>query len=286
MGGQGIWKEILTQTNYSITPYLSFRKIIFIMRFSTLYSGSGGNAAYIESDGAAIIIDAGKSAKRLCMALKEIGSSIQKIDAIFITHDHADHTSALESLTKKHKIPIHITEKSAEIFEGERFSDLRKNIVPHPPVFEVRVGDLTVRSFVTSHDSKMSVGYRIDADNGTSLGLATDLGYVSENVKEALVGCRAVILESNHDIDMLEDGPYPRFLKERILSKRGHLSNEDSSLFSAFLATNGTTDFLLAHLSAENNTPSHALDAFLSAVADSSVHVFVASAEEPTEINF
>ena len=255
------------------------------MRFSTLYSGSGGNAAYIESDCAAIIIDAGKSAKRLCMALREIGSSIEKVDAIFITHDHADHTSALESLTKKHKIPIHMTEKSAEIFDGERFSMVRENIVAHPPLFEVKVGDMTVRSFVTSHDSKMSVGYRIDnEDSSISLGLATDLGYVSENVKEALLGCRGVILESNHDIDMLKSGPYPRFLKERILSKRGHLSNEDSSLFAAYLAANGTTEFLLAHLSAENNTPSHALDAFLSSVANTTVNVSVASAEEPTEL--
>ena len=255
------------------------------MRISTLYSGSGGNATYIESDRASIIIDAGKSAKRLCMALKEIGSSIDKIDAIFITHDHSDHVSALESLTKKHKIPIHITEKSAEVFAGERFLSVRENIVSHPPIFEVRVGDLTVHSFVTSHDSNMSVGYRIDTeDDSLSLGLATDLGYVSENVKDALIGCRAVVLESNHDIDMLEEGPYPRYLKERIRSKKGHLSNEDSSLFAAYLAANGTTDFLLAHLSAENNTPSHALDAFLSAVADPTVNVAVASAEMPTEI--
>ena len=256
------------------------------MRFLTLYSGSGGYAAYTESDEAAIIIDAGKSAKRLCMALREIGSSIKDVDAIFITHDHSDHTSALEALIKKHKIPIHITEKSAEIFESDRFSELRENIVVHSPLFEVRVGDLNVRSFVTSHDSKMSVGYRIDVDSGISLGFATDLGYVSECVKEALVGCRAVILESNHDIEMLESGPYPAFLKERILSRRGHLSNEDSSLFAAFLAANGTSDFLLAHLSAENNTPALALDAFLSAVADSSVRVSIAHPELPTEICF
>lgn len=258
------------------------------MRFLTLYSGSGGNAAYIETDRAAIVIDAGKSARRLCTALCEVGSSIEKIDAIFITHDHADHISALEILTKKHKIPIHMTKKSAEVFEGERFSSIRENIVLHPPLFEVNVGDMTVRSFVTSHDSLMSVGYRIDIDgtanNGLSVGIATDLGYVSDGVKQALLGCRAVILESNHDVEMLKDGPYPRFLKERILSKKGHLSNEDSSLFAAFLAAGGTKSFLLAHLSAENNTPSHALDAFLSAVADVSVKVSVAYADEPTEV--
>lgn len=253
------------------------------MRFLTLYSGSGGNCAYIETDTTAILVDAGKSARKLCAALTEIGSSISKIDAIFITHDHADHTSALETLTKKHKIPIHITERSACIFSGERFSCVRENIVCHPPLFEVTVGDVTVRSFATSHDSLMSVGYRFDT-RGISLGIATDLGYVTEPVRKGLSGCSAVILESNHDTEMLRTGPYPRFLKERILSKRGHLSNVDSAAFAAELASGGTKSFILAHLSAENNTPTTALDEFLSAVADPKIAVAVADADAPTEI--
>ena len=253
------------------------------MRFLTLYSGSGGNCAYIESDTTAILIDAGKSARRLCAALTEIGSAISKIDAIFITHDHADHTSALESLTKKHKIPIHITERSAAVFSGERFNTVNENIVCHPPLFEVTVGDITVRSFTTSHDSLMSVGYRFEI-GGISLGRATDLGYVTDAVREGLSGCSAIILESNHDVEMLRTGPYPRFLKERILSKRGHLSNSDSAIFAAELAERGTKSFLLAHLSGENNTPAAALDEFLSAVADPTVEVAVADAEAPTEI--
>lgn len=253
------------------------------MRFLTLYSGSGGNAAYIETDTTAILIDAGKSAKKLCSSLLEIGSSISKIDAIFITHDHADHTSALETLTKKHKIPIHITERSAAVFSDARYSTVRENIVCHPPLFEVTVGDITVRSFMTSHDSLMSVGYRFDV-SGVSLGLATDLGYVTDSVREGLFGCSAVILESNHDPEMLRTGPYPRFLKERILSKRGHLSNADSAVFAAELADRGTRSFLLAHLSAENNTPATAIDEFLSAVADPAVELAVADADAPTEI--
>ena len=253
------------------------------MRFLTLYSGSGGNAAYIETDTTAILIDAGKSAKKLCSSLLEIGSSISKIDAIFITHDHADHTSALETLTKKHKIPIHITERSAAVFSDARYSTVRENIVCHPPLFEVTVGDITVRSFMTSHDSLMSVGYRFDV-SGVSLGLATDLGYVTDSVREGLFGCSAVILESNHDTEMLRTGPYPRFLKERILSKRGHLSNADSAVFAAELADRGTRSFLLAHLSAENNTPATAIDEFLSAVADPAVELAVADADAPTEI--
>lgn len=258
------------------------------MRFLTLYSGSGGNATYIETDKTAILIDAGKSARKLCASLSEIGSSISRIDAIFITHDHADHTSALECLAKKHHIPIHVTEPSAEIFAGERFLFLRENIVLHPPLFEVEVGDLVVSSFPTSHDSKMSVGYRIDVKGGKglhSLGIATDLGYVSDAVREALSGCEAVVLESNHDVEMLSSGPYPRFLKERILSKRGHLSNSDSALFAAELAAKGTRSFILAHVSAENNSPDLVLDEFLSAVADPSISVAVADAECPTEIH-
>ena len=254
------------------------------MRFLTLYSGSGGNAAYLESDTTAILFDAGKSARRLCEALAEIGSSLSRIDAIFITHDHADHTSALETLAKKHDIPIHITSKSAEIFEGERYSSLRERLVTHPPLFEVTVGDLTVRSFPTSHDSRMSVGYTVELPDKSSIGIATDLGYVSDSVSEALTGCRAVMLESNHDVDMLTTGVYPRFLKERILSRRGHLSNPDSALFASRLAATGTKAFLLAHLSAENNTPSLALDEFLSAVADPTVRVSIADAERPTEL--
>ena len=253
------------------------------MRLISLYSGSKGNAIFIRVGKDAILIDAGKSARALCNALREIGSDISEIRAIFVTHDHHDHTSALEMLSKKHDIPIHITERSAEIFEGERYSHIRERLVIHPPLFEVEVGSLRVRSFVTPHDSRMSVGYRIELE-GCSVGVATDLGHVSDAVSDALIGCQAVMLESNHDIDMLESGPYPAFLKQRILSKRGHLSNSDSALFAAQLAAKGTKSFLLAHLSGENNTPSLALDEFISAVADPSVKVAVADAERPTEL--
>ena len=133
----------------------------------------------------------------------------------------------------------------------------------------------------------MSVGYRIeffDGEKKRAFGVATDIGYVTEDIKEGLYGCEAVVIESNHDVEMLKSGPYPRFLKERILSHRGHLSNPDSALFASQLASHGTKSFLLAHLSAENNTPSLALDEFVSAVADPTVRVSVADAERPTEL--
>ena len=257
------------------------------MRIVTLYSGSKGNSTYIEAGGAAILIDAGKSLRRLCTALSSIGVCIDDVDAVFITHEHNDHVSALETLTKKHKIPIHMASGCATKFCADRYELLRENIVCHPPLFEVEIKGTRISSFPTPHDSNMSVGYRIEfCEEGKkrSVGLATDIGYVTKEICQGLCGCECVVLESNHDVDMLKDGPYPYDLKKRSLSKRGHLSNKDSALLCAGLAKRGTRSFILAHLSEENNTPGTALDEFLSTVADSAVRVAVAHPEEPTEM--
>ena len=257
------------------------------MRFLTLYSGSDGNSTYVEIGNAKILVDAGKSARKLCSSLCEIGVCIDEVDAIFITHEHSDHISALETLTKKHKIPIHITEQSAARFASERFASLNECIVAHPTVFETEIKGVKIRSFQTPHDSRMSVGYRfdfLDGERDRSLGVATDIGYVTKSICASLLGCEAVVLESNHDIEMLKTGPYPYDLKKRILSTKGHLSNAESSRIASHLAQNGTNAFILAHLSKENNSPDIALDEFISAVADRNVKVAVADPELPTEI--
>ena len=257
------------------------------MRFLTLYSGSGGNSAYIEAAGAKILIDAGKCTRTLISSLASVGVGIDEIDAIFITHEHSDHVSALETLTKKHKIPIHITRKSAERFEGERYETLRECLVIHEATFEVTLGGATVRSFETPHDSRMSVGYRIDfceEGQARSIGLATDIGYVTTTIAESLAGCEAVILESNHDVEMLKKGSYPYDLKKRILSRGGHLSNADSARLAAYLVEKGAKSFILAHISAENNDPDIVLDEFFSAVADPGVKVAAAHPEFVTEL--
>lgn len=256
-------------------------------RIVTLYSGSGGNSVYISVADTAILIDAGKSARRLCSALREIGSDIDKIQAIFVTHDHADHISALEVLAKKHDIPIHITDVSARVFDRYAPCEIHSRLVRHTPCFSVEVGGLTVSSFPTPHDSLMSVGYRVDFYDGEekrSLGVATDIGYVTDEIRGGLCGCEAVVLESNHDIDMLETGPYPEVLKRRIRSNRGHLSNADSAQLSSYLASGGTRAFLLAHLSEENNEPTLALEETQRAISDEGVVVSVAAADEPTEL--
>ena len=256
-------------------------------RIVSLYSGSGGNSTYIRVADTAILIDAGKNAKRLCAALKGIGSDISEIRAIFVTHDHADHISALEVLSKKNNIPIHITERSACVFDRCSPSPVCSCLVRHTPVFSERVGDITVTSFVTPHDSMMSVGYRVeffDGEEKRAVGVATDIGYVTEDIKAGLRGCEAVVLESNHDEEMLMRGPYPDHLKKRILSRRGHLSNKDSASLSAYLASEGTRAFLLAHLSEENNEPTLAFEETDRCIGDPCINIAVAEPDMPVEL--
>ena len=257
-------------------------------RLCTLYSGSKGNAAYLETPTARILIDAGKNARTLTTSLHDIGVDVDTIDAIFITHEHTDHVSALEVLTKKHRIPVYMLYNSALRFKDTQPQALCSclQIREKAPFSEV-IGGVTVTAFETPHDSRASVGYRFefcDGDHTVCIGYATDIGYITEEIRAGLTGCEAVVLESNHDEQMLMDGPYPYDLKLRIRSNRGHLSNADSASLAADLAAHGTRAFLLAHLSEENNDPTLALDEALSAISDPSVAVLVASPDRPTEL--
>ena len=258
-------------------------------RLATLYSGSEGNCVFVSSGKTNILIDAGKSARALCNSLCAIGSGIENISVIFITHEHCDHVSALETLSKKHHIPIHITEGSARKFDRDPSAAVHNCLVRHDTQFFEQIGDISVSSFPTPHDSMMSVGYRIEfvAEDGKhTWGIATDIGHVSEPIRSGLMGCEAVVLESNHDEQMLMEGRYPYDLKLRIRSKRGHLSNHDSALFASTLADNGTKGFILAHVSAENNLPELVFDEAHSAISDESIQICVASPDTPTELCF
>lgn len=248
----------------------------------SLYSGSKGNCTYIRHGEDEILIDAGRSLRALTSALSGIGSDLSRIKAIFITHEHSDHVSALEMLSKKYHIPIHITEGSAKKVLATT-SYVRSNLVCHPPLYTETVGGLTVRSFPTPHDSDMSVGYTIELPNGEKIGYATDIGYITDTIRENLLGSAAVVLESNHDLRMLHDGPYPAWLKMRIEGSHGHLSNVDCSAFLPELIASGTKDILLAHLSAENNTPLAALTCAKCACCEG-FHICVAKEGEPTRL--
>ena len=251
-------------------------------RFCTLYSGSTGNSTYLETPSARILIDAGKCARTLIGALSSIGVDVDSLDAIFVTHEHTDHVAALEVLAKRHPIPVHMTLKSAMRYRSNPPKDLCACLQLHEGTeFSVSVGDLTVTAFPVSHDSRCAVGYRITGPDGFCVGLATDIGVVTPALETGLCGCEAVVLESNHDVDMLWEGPYPYELKTRILSRHGHLSNEDSAAFATKLADFGTRHILLAHLSEQNNLPDLALGVAKSALGGTGTHIEVAS---PTDV--
>jgi len=251
-------------------------------RLCTLYSGSTGNAAYLETSQARILIDAGKCTKTLISSLKTIGVDVDTLDAIIITHDHNDHVGALEVLTKKHPIPVHMLYKSALRYQSTQPESLCAclHMYKTPADVSVKIGNVTVTAFPTPHDSRDSMGFRItvEAEDGKhAIGYATDIGHVSDAVRTGLMGCEAVVLESNHDEEMLKNGLYPYDLKVRILSRRGHLSNTDCAAFACELCAHGTEHLLLAHLSEQNNFPDLAYDETASAIAGLGVNLKVAS---------
>lgn len=256
------------------------------LKICCLYSGSKGNCTFVSAGGAKILIDAGKSFKALREALQSIGEDICDIDAIFITHEHNDHISALKTLSHKHAIPIHMLYVSALIFKGCKDEKLCANLQMYGGnCFETDIKDLHVKAFPIPHDSDGAVGYRLTFKNDfgceTSIAITTDVGYVTEAVRENLTGCVAAVLESNHDMEMLKNGPYPYELKKRIASKKGHLSNAECAAFAASLYEGGLKHLLLAHLSEENNLPEIAYNEVFAAVADDNFDLKVARQDQP-----
>ncbi len=252
----------------------------------TLASSSKGNSIYVRLGDDEILIDAGISCKRLSDALKSIDTDISRIKAIFVTHEHSDHVSGLETVAKKYGIPIHITEPSARAYLcSSKTASAASVAIIHPILFEESVGALTVRSFATPHDSAASVGYVIsDGTPEHTVAVATDIGTVTDEVSDALIGCENVILESNHDENMLLCGAYPYELKRRILSECGHLSNEAAAVFVSHLAASGTRRIMLAHLSQDNNLPELAYHSSLEVLLGSDVFLAVAAPSEPTKL--
>lgn len=244
--------------------------------FATLYSGSSGNCVYISYGEDAILVDAGKNAKCAEKALEQIGGSMKKVRAAFVTHEHGDHVSALDVLARRYGFPVHA-------HAGCACDALPEQTVYHKGLIEETVGPFTVHSFYTPHDSGCSMGYVIDV-GGKRLGVATDMGMLAKSVVEELCGCDAALIECNYDGEMLRNGPYPPHLKARVGGKFGHLSNEDGALLAAVLAKTGATHILLGHLSLENNLPEKALSAVHAEFEKRGVRaeVLVAKREEPT----
>ncbi len=203
-----------------------------------------------------LLIDAGISLRRIEKSLSCAGLTIDDIAGVLITHEHADHISGLAMLLKYHEVSVFAPHTVASRLCGLLPAAVdRMHVVPVGEPFVI--GDVFVRAFHTPHDTDESVGYRVE---GTAcFALATDMGRVTEEVLCGLLGADAVLIESNHDVRMLVDGSYPFYLKRRILSDRGHLSNTDCALLAEHLVREGTGTVILGHLSRENNRPELAL---------------------------
>ncbi|MCD7730798.1 MAG: MBL fold metallo-hydrolase [Oscillospiraceae bacterium] len=220
-------------------------------RIYPLFSSSKGNCTYIGTKEQGILIDDGVSYSRLCKALELNGLSTSCIKAVFVTHEHSDHIKGLSVLTKKHPITVYAQAYTLDILEDRgcingKCEELKES---------ADIIGMNVRCFPTDHDTGESCGYRITFGDGKSCAVCTDLGHITDIVEENLLGADAVLLEANYDVEMLRNGPYEYYLKTRIFSNNGHLSNDDCGKFAARLVESGTTRLILGHLSQENNTP-------------------------------
>ncbi len=229
------------------------------MKLVSLFSGSSGNCIYVESDECHLLFDAGFTCRRIQAALREIDVELKDIDAIFITHEHTDHVSALGVMGRNAKIPVYCNSPTAKKILSQRDhpSEALMNIFSTGSAVNIKGVEIT--SFHISHDAAEPVGYKI-SNGKASLGIATDTGIVTDEIFSSLSGCKALLFESNHDIDMLKTGSYPVYLKQRILSDHGHLSNDSCGKALASLIDKGSEKLLLGHLSKENNTPFSALN--------------------------
>ncbi|WP_101909318.1 MBL fold metallo-hydrolase [Marasmitruncus massiliensis] len=224
-------------------------------RFCSLFSGSSGNSTYISSSDTAILIDAGRSCKQLLEAMQAREIDPKSIRAILVTHEHTDHISGLRVLLKKLKIPVFASAEVLQKLDWDHLLESEADVRPLEGGTRFTVGSLEIDSFDTPHDSVHSFGYRVSTPDGRRLIVATDMGYIRENVREMLTGCDLVMLESNYDQRMLSASDYPYYLKQRIASNLGHLSNEDCSEELIRLVRTGSTRFILGHLSQNNNLP-------------------------------
>ena len=221
------------------------------MRVCLLASGSKGNAVYVESRETRLLIDAGLSARELKSRLSLIGAEGESLDGLLVTHEHSDHCRGLGPMARSCRLPVFVQTDTRKVLPGPgRLDDLRE--FDGEGAFSWR--DLQIDPFPLTHDAVAPVGYTIETGEG-KIGIATDLGVATRLVAERLKGCRVLILESNHDEEMLRDGPYPWHLKQRIRSNHGHLSNAASAQLLQSLLWEGLEAVFLAHLSETNNRP-------------------------------
>ena len=226
-----------------------------MLKYCSVGSGSSGNCHYVGYKDTNILVDAGLSGKRISTGLKEVDIDIDKINGIFITHEHSDHIKGAGILSRKYDIPVFANVKTW-IAMKDKIGEVKDH---NMKVFEndksYALGELIVRPFSIPHDAADAVGYNFYDGNKDKISIATDIGIVTENIRKHLYKSKLVVLESNYDEGMLMMGSYPYSLKQRVKSDEGHLSNEEAANFCIELVNQGTESILLGHLSKENNFP-------------------------------
>jgi len=235
-----------------------------MIHYISFASSSDGNAGLVTDGSTHILLDAGISARRLTQGLRERGLAPSDLDAVLLTHNHTDHTRGLNVFLKSTSVPVR--------FPGRDFMALKP----------FSIGSLTITAFHTLHDAYPSCGFRIEDEDGV-FGFATDLGTVTDEIYKTLQGVRHLVLESNYDKDMLQNGPYPPALKARIASDHGHLENPDCAKFLRVMAGEGLKKAALAHLSKTNNDPQLALSVSEKALADTACELYLLKREGLTE---
>ncbi len=223
------------------------------MMIRTLASGSNGNAILIQTESSAILVDAGISCRKITQRLASCGLCVEDLAGILITHEHSDHICGLSTLVKHHTVSLYASNGTCAAI-AEKYPCTRDSLLAFPAGSYFHLGPFTVTSFSTPHDALDPVGYLI-SDGHKRVAIMTDLGAIPDHIATLVTGAELVMLESNHDLDMLRNGPYPYPLQARILGQFGHLCNEAAADFAVHLAKHGTRTLILAHLSRENNTP-------------------------------
>ena len=225
-----------------------------MIKFCSLYSGSSGNCYYINIDGNRILLDAGKSLKKIREALERLDENIENIDAILITHEHSDHIQGLKMLCKKHDINIYMTDKTKSEIQCLVDTINEENIVTFKAGDKFDIGCANIKSVKISHDAIDPVMYTFKDKNDNKIAVFTDVGEITDTILENIKGSKLAVIEANYEENLLRLSRYPSYLKKRIMGKYGHLSNEEAGFLAKELVKNGTKKILLGHLSRENNT--------------------------------
>ena len=229
-----------------------------MFKFISLISGSSGNAALVTDGNTRLLVDCGTSGKKAAEALERVGEDIKSLDGVLVTHEHSDHIRGVGVLARRYKLPIYATAAThgAMTGVGEIKDELRR-FISADEAFEI--GSMGIEPFSISHDAADPVGYSFYAEGEKRFTIATDTGCVDDRLMNKLRGSKSILLESNHDVDMLRFGPYPYSLQQRILGDMGHLSNVTAAKTALELVKSGTEHIMLGHLSEHNNLPEIAL---------------------------